>query len=187
MAGSFTAYGHCRGVDHRVRDRQNIRARSKKLCQSQWQLALAEEAFGRPIGESRFPGGNRVTAGRAGGDGKIDRPIVREQFAPANGRGRRYRRRRCRDAHGRDRRRDTAGLSGCFLPARPAFRGWPRLQRTASRDSSIVSPWCRSGRTRGTRRDADNATPAVHSAAPVARQPPFGKIALRSKFAPPVS
>ena len=83
MACSFTAYGHCRGVDHRDRDRQNIRSRSKKLCQSQGQLALAEEAFGRPIGESQFPGGNRVTAGRAGGDGKIDRPIILEQFGPA--------------------------------------------------------------------------------------------------------
>jgi hypothetical protein len=37
----------------------------KKLCQSQWQLALAEEALGWTIGESQFPGGNRVTAGRA--------------------------------------------------------------------------------------------------------------------------
>jgi hypothetical protein len=55
----------------------------KILCQSQGQLALAEEAFGRPIGESQFPGGNRVTAGRAGGDGKIDRPIILEQFGPA--------------------------------------------------------------------------------------------------------
>src|SRR5260370_27203038 len=52
----------------------------KKLCQSQWQLALAEEAFGRTIGASRFPGGKRTTAGRAGGAGKIDQPIVHEQI-----------------------------------------------------------------------------------------------------------
>src|SRR5260370_29334754 len=70
----------------------------KKLRQSQWQLALAEEAFGRPIGESCFPGGNRVTAGRAGGDGKIDPPTVRDPVAPRNGRRRSYRRRRCRHA-----------------------------------------------------------------------------------------
>jgi hypothetical protein len=54
----------------------------KNLRRAQWQLALAAEAFGWTIGESQFPGGNRVTAGRAGGDGKIDRPTVLEQFAP---------------------------------------------------------------------------------------------------------
>ena len=37
----------------------------KNLCRAQWQLALAAEAFGRTIGERPFPGGNRVTAGRA--------------------------------------------------------------------------------------------------------------------------
>ncbi|HEY0802679.1 MAG TPA: hypothetical protein VGD54_17720, partial [Steroidobacteraceae bacterium] len=36
----------------------------KNLSQSQWQLALAAEVFGRPIGESRFPGGNRVRPGK---------------------------------------------------------------------------------------------------------------------------
>jgi hypothetical protein len=34
----------------------------KNLCQSQWQLALAAEAFGPTIGERPLPGGNRVTA-----------------------------------------------------------------------------------------------------------------------------
>jgi hypothetical protein len=31
MACSCSPYGHCRGVDHRGRERQNIRSRSKKL------------------------------------------------------------------------------------------------------------------------------------------------------------
>src|SRR5580704_4266376 len=60
MACSFTADGHCRGVDHRDRDRQNIRSRSKKI------LSVPVATGVGPIGERRFPGGNRVTAGRAG-------------------------------------------------------------------------------------------------------------------------
>src|ERR1700730_1760518 len=65
MACRCPQFGHCRGVDHRGRDRQNVRSRSKKLVSVPVATGVGCGSCGRPIGERPFPGGNRVTAGRA--------------------------------------------------------------------------------------------------------------------------